>query len=333
METPQTPLTESELAEILADDAAPVRPAAGRPLAVIIASALLGAVIGGGVVFLAVVKPSALDRAPEVSSPASGPPAASAPAAPPDGAAYETASSLASAKQLAAAGRLREARDEYLTVLLMEPTHKDAMSGLVRVVSLMAKGNRTALRREADQYLKAIATGTETEEHYTVPAMEILARALLVASGERVPPPQVASPPEPVRPAPARTSPRPSAEQRAKPRPRPPLRTERATTEPTREPAAAQPAPPPPPPPPPAVVDVNEPFVTVVIGPFGTNERAAAITGELTIAGYAARLRRQGEGSYVITLGPYRKSEAERAAGFVKSRFGQNVPVSLTAAP
>jgi hypothetical protein len=80
-------------------------------------------------------------------------------------------------------------------------------------------------------------------------------------------------------------------------------------------------------------VDVNEPFVTVVIGPFGSSERASAISGELTIAGYATRLRRQAEGSYVITLGPYRRSEATRAAGYVKSRFGAGVPVVLSPVP
>jgi hypothetical protein len=72
--------------------------------------------------------------------------------------------------------------------------------------------------------------------------------------------------------------------------------------------------------------------VTVVIGPVASSDQASAITGELTLAGYAARLRRQGAGSYVITLGPYRQSEAARAAGYVRSRFGQ-VAVSLTPAP
>lgn len=80
-------------------------------------------------------------------------------------------------------------------------------------------------------------------------------------------------------------------------------------------------------------MNVNEPFVTVVIGPVASSEQASAITGELTIAGYSARLRRQSAGSYMITLGPYRQSEAARAAGYVRNRFGQNVQVSLTPVP
>lgn len=77
-------------------------------------------------------------------------------------------------------------------------------------------------------------------------------------------------------------------------------------------------------------MNVNEPFFVVAVGPIASGDQASAITAELTIAGFAARVRRQEAGDYVITLGPYRESEARRAAVYVKSRFGQGLPVALT---
>ena len=336
-----------------ADDIAARPRRRGFPLA-IVASALAGALVGGGVVFLALWTPD-VPQPPEagVTIPGAAPQASGTRVGP----AGDWSRTLTAAKQLVAAGKLREAQEEYLSILLIEPTHDEAMRGLVRVVGLLARGDRAALLRQAEAYRRAVSLGIETEEHYTAPAMELLARANLQAAGARV---SAATP----QPAP-RTTARPPARPRAEPEPAPPARTRPAPEprpvpqrppaqpapeprpalqrpgQPTPEPAPAprpapapQPSPPAQPaPPPPAAVNVNEPFVTVVIGPVASSDQASAITGELTIAGYAARLRRQAAGSYVITLGPYRQSEAARAAGFVRSRFGQNVPVSLTPAP
>jgi cell division protein FtsN len=345
-----TDLIDADVEDVDTDtaDVTPTRPVRRRMLPVIILSVLLGALAGGAVVFLGLMKPPSSPLPPQASP--SVPAGVPAPAA--NGsqasAGSEWTSTLSAAKQDIAAGRLREAQEEYLSILLIEPTHEDAMRGLVRVVGLIAKGDPAALRRQAEEYRRAIALGMETEEHYTAPAMELLARASLQAApagaeaptsapeGPRITrppaasrpapnPPPVTSPAQPKPPRPAPTPP-PSRPQRPSPATPPPSARPPAAARPA--PSAAQPAPPPP-----AALNVNEPFVTVVIGPFGSSERASAVTGELTISGYAARVRRQGEGSYLITLGPYRKSEAERAAAFVKSRFGANVPVALSPVP
>lgn len=108
---------------------------------------------------------------------------------------------IASANNLVGSGKPQEAQELYLAVLLMEPSHQAAMRGLVRVVRLMSRGDPAALRRQAEEYRRAIAQGLETEEHYTGPAMELLARASLQAAaelqrsgrrGERPPPAQSA---------------------------------------------------------------------------------------------------------------------------------------------
>ena len=329
-------------------DVPPIRPVRSRMLPALIVSALLGAAAGGAVVYLGLMKPPSPPGAPGVSR--NAPPAAPAPAARGKGtvAGSEWASALTNAKRDIAAGRFREAQEEYLSILLIEPAHEEATRGLVRVVGLIAKGDRAVLRRQAEEYRRAIALGTETEEHYTAPAMEILARASLQAAGIRATPVGAQAPPTS---SPESGGTRPQAASRPAPNPPSPppaRRTQPAPTTPAPRPQTpAAPAPSAPPPtttspapsaaqpvsPPSAPLNVNEPFVTVVIGPFGSSERASAVTGELTISGYAARVRRQGEGSYLITLGPYRKSEAERAAAFVKSRFGANVPVALSPTP
>lgn len=229
---------------------------------------------------------------------------------------------IASANSLVASGKLQEAQELYLAVLLMEPSHRAAMRGLVRVVRLSSRGDATALRRQAEEYRRAIAQGLETEEHYTGPAMELLARASLQAAaelqrsrrrGERPPPAQSADT--------ARSqSKAPPAD--AKPRrARPPAKPTTSAAKIPPKPAAPSPIPP---------VNVNEPFVAVAVGPIASGEQASAITADLTIAGFAARVQRQEAGGYVITLGPYRESEARRAAAYVTSRFGQGLPVVLT---
>jgi cell division protein FtsN len=228
---------------------------------------------------------------------------------------------LTNAGKLAAAGKLREAQEAYLAVLLVDPNHEAAMRGLVRVVRTMARGDRAALRRQAEEYRRAIAGGLETEEHYTAPAMELLLRATLQAAGEIQPS---------ARPAVRRASPQPTAppaerQPAQKPKTQPPAKPR--PTSPLPEPA--RPAPPPPSPP----LDANEPFFTVAVGPISSGDLASTISAELTIAGFSARVQRQGVGSYLITLGPYRQSEARRAADYVRSRFGRDVPIALAPAP
>jgi len=90
------------------------------------------------------------------------------------------------ARHLLEAGRLREAQDEYLTIILAYRGADDAaaMRGLVTVRRRMAQDDPGLLRRQAQAYRRAIAQKIETDEHYTSPAMEFLARACLLAAKE-----------------------------------------------------------------------------------------------------------------------------------------------------
>ena len=284
-------------------------------------SALLGGLVGGLLIYLAVHDGGQLRGGPTGPEPSSqGDEAAVAPTSPQVAQSSGWGTLLTNAGKLAAAGKLREAQEAYLSVLLVDPNHQAAMRGLVRVVRTMARGDRAVLRRQAEEYRRAIAGGLETEEHYTAPAMEILVRASLIAAGE-VPPPPARRVERPA--APKVTSP-------AKPQPAP-----RPKVQPVK-PVSPAPAPRPSSPAPPAVtppLDPAEPFFTVAIGPISSGDQAATISGELTVAGYSPRVQRQGAGSFVITLGPYRQSEANRAVEYIRSRFGRNLPVAMTAAP
>ncbi|HEU5299608.1 MAG TPA: hypothetical protein VFW08_08950, partial [bacterium] len=80
-------------------------------------------------------------------------------------------------------------------------------------------------------------------------------------------------------------------------------------------------------------LDPTEPFLTVTVGPIASGERASLIAADLTVAGFSARAQRQSGGAYIILLGPYRVSEARRAANYVRSRFGQEAPVALMPVP
>ena len=90
------------------------------------------------------------------------------------------------ARELLEAGRLREAQDEYLTIILAYRGADDAaaMRGLVTVRRRMANDDPALLRRQAEAYRRAIAQKIETDEHYTSPAMEFLAQACLLAAKE-----------------------------------------------------------------------------------------------------------------------------------------------------
>lgn len=251
-----------------------------------------------------------------------------------------------SASKLTSAGQLREAQERYLQVLLVNPDDQEAMRGLVRVRRLMARNDAPTLRREAATYRRALTQGKETKEHYTASAMDLLAVASLQAAAEledspnkarrfvtepRAPTPKptpTASPREVPRPKTQLTSSRP--EPRPQPKPREVVRRNVERRQVARPITVQPPAPPPslvtpatePPP------DQNEPFVTITLGPIASRGQASSITSELTVAGYVARVRRGGA-DYLITLGPYRRSVAERIASRIRTRFGQGISVSL----
>jgi hypothetical protein len=310
------------------------------------------------------------------------------------------------ANKLIAAGKLHEAHDLYLQVLIVDPNDQESMRGLVRARRIKAGEDPAVLRQQANTYRHAISQGTETGEHYTPVAMDLLAKASLLAAAElegssakapiSVPQPPVAEspnspsetratvparPPTEARPAvpvarsieppkpqstspklqPAKPLPTTAKAQPIQPKPQPraikppPVRPkpQAATSKPqgtstesqrtsrrnvVRRPTAPAPAKPAvekPPSPPASLtveseppVDMNEPFVTITVGPIASGVRASSITSELTVAGYVARMRRGGA-AYLITMGPYRRSVAERIASRIRARFGQGVTVSF----
>ncbi len=311
-----------------------------RNAVVVALSALLGGLIGGLVIYLVVQdalqpgrRPAGDPRQPSESvGPNSRRVTTSSPASRQAAQNSEWASLLASANSLVATGKLQEAQELYLTVLLVEPSHQAAMRGLVRVVRLISRGDKGALRRQAQEYRQAIAQGLETEEHYTAPAMELLARASLEAAGEAPPARPAERQPRAGTADASRTQSRaPRTATPPTPRARPPVKIPRESPprpQTSTPPQTSRPAAPPSIPP----VNVNEPFFVVAVGPIASGERASAIIAELTVAGFSARASRQDGGSYLITLGPYRESEAKRAAAYVKSRFGEALPVVLTPA-
>jgi hypothetical protein len=79
---------------------------------------------------------------------------------------------------------LRDAQDEFLRILLINLEDRDALHGLVAVRRQMAGDDPRVLRRQAAEYEDAIRRGTETREHYTLPAMEALVSASLEAAKE-----------------------------------------------------------------------------------------------------------------------------------------------------
>jgi hypothetical protein len=259
-----------------------------------------------------------------------------------------------SANKLTAGGQLREAQELYLQVLLVNPDDQEAMQGLVRVRRLLARNNAAELRRQATTYRRTITQGKETEEHYTAIAMDLLAVASLQAAAE-LEDSSAKFRPVVIRSQSTAPKPSPTASKREAPRPKPQLTSSRP--EPTSQskprevvrrgearskvpgPAPVAPKPvqkPPSPPPPPATltvesespVDMNEPFVTITVGPIASAAQASNITTELTVAGYVARMRWSGA-EYHITLGPYRRSVAERIASRIRLRVKQGIPVSL----
>jgi cell division protein FtsN len=263
----------------------------------------------------------------------------------------------AEAKQLLNAGRPQEAQDAYLALLLVDPVDQEALRGLVAVRRKMAGDDPAKLRRQAAAYEEAIAGGRETEEHYAPQAMEILARATRLAASQveaekGISAPAAQVPPAPraaVQPTPSPT-PQPRVTARTARTPKPaataPQVRRRATPRPTRRPVLTpvlrSPATPPPvtitptraAPTPQPSLDVNEPFFLIQIGPISDANRASEIAADLTVAGYAARVSRPGGGSnHFITLGPYRRSVVDTIVKTIRARFGAGLPVAVTPAP
>jgi len=89
-----------------------------------------------------------------------------------------------SASRMLAEGRLREAQDGFLEILLQTPSDLKAMQGLVAVRRRLAGHDPVKLRRQAAAYESAIASRVETEEHYTIEAMAVLLRASVLAANE-----------------------------------------------------------------------------------------------------------------------------------------------------
>ena len=89
------------------------------------------------------------------------------------------------ARQLMMKGRLREAQDQYLKILLTKSSiDQKALQGLSRVQGLLAHGDPGALQQQAEAYRLAIARGSETEYHHNPRALELLAEANLLAAHE-----------------------------------------------------------------------------------------------------------------------------------------------------
>lgn len=256
----------------------------------------------------------------------------------------------ANVRRTVAAGRLREAQEEYLTVLLQSPGDQKAMAGLIAVQRQLAKDDPVALRRQAAVFQNAIARGAETEEHYTANAMMILMEAKLLAALEIERERGIASGPAAtsapislstagpdaasVQPAPPNPTPRPARTRR---RPTPPAPRVAATPAPVVRPPTAAPAtvaPLPATPAPQASLDVNEAFFIVLIGPIYDATRASEIAAELTLAGYAAKVSRPAGGSsYMITLGPYRRSVVDAIVKTITARYGRALPVAVSPVP
>ncbi len=239
------------------------------------------------------------------------------------------------------AGRLEEAQDDFLQILLTSDARTDprVMQGLVTVRRQLARDDPAALRRQAAAYRQAIVQHVDTQEGYTPEAMELLAAASLLAAddleakrlGKPLPRdtggtssiptgPRVAQarPPresvqgrrlpsnssgDPVRRRPQQASPTPVS-------PNPPLQALPAT----RPPEAAAASPPPTPASAPAR-DENEPFLLVQVGPVASQELAAEIAGELTLGGFVPHTSRREEPSrFQVVTEPLPRTIADRRA-------------------
>ncbi len=259
------------------------------------------------------------------------------------------------ARQKLLAGRIEEAQNDYLQLLLSGPYRNDprVLQVLATIRRRLAHDDPALLRRQAAGYREAIAQKVETDQHYTPEAMELLAQACFIAakelegqtSAKTQPPGSVAavqpSPtsesakaavPSPT-PQPGSSSQRPSnSGKRPTRKPTPTVTPKKnptppPTTQATAPPAAtATPEAPnstsqaPSPTPTPALRDVNAPLYVVQVGPISEAERATAtgIAGVLTNAGFAPQVSRRSEPElYRVLSDPLAPAAAERRASFL----------------
>ncbi|HLW47344.1 MAG TPA: SPOR domain-containing protein [bacterium] len=124
-------------------------------------------------------------QVPTAQIPATRPAPAAAPAAP-----RATVHDLqmaeleAEAWKLLDAGRLRDAQDDFLRVLTLDPNRRNSMRGLVAVRRKMAGDNPQVIRQQAAVYQAAMRRGVSTDEYYTAPALQTLISASLAAAQE-----------------------------------------------------------------------------------------------------------------------------------------------------
>ena len=85
--------------------------------------------------------------------------------------------------ELLRTGRFMEAQDAYLEILVSAQGDERAMRGLVAIRRRLSLGDPALLRRQAEAYGQAAATGGEIlGVHYTRAAMALLAEASLRAA-------------------------------------------------------------------------------------------------------------------------------------------------------
>jgi len=230
------------------------------------------------------------------------------------------ADALADGRAQLAAGRLREAQDRFVEVLLLLPGHEQAWAGLIQVRRRLANDDAALLRRQAAAYQSAIAKGTETEEHYAAPAMALLAEASLRAAREveRGPTPIVlGSRPQ------ARVTPRAVATARPSPPP-----SQRPRPRATRRRAAVTPAPSPP-----ASPAARPRLYLLRAGPLVSPAHVAEVAAALDNARYAWRLDAvDGTPYYFMTLGPHPRSVTDAIVRFLAARFPE-LTVAVGAVP
>lgn len=275
------------------------------------------------------------------------------------------------ARQKLLAGRLEEAQNDYLQLLLSGPYRNDprVLQVLATIRRRLAHDDPALLRRQATGYRKAIAQNVETEQHYTPEAMELLAQASLIAANElegqtsakTQPPGSVAAvQPSPTSEGPKAAAPLPtpqpgSSSQRPSNSGKRPTRKPTPTVTPKKNPtpppttraaappgATATPEAPtstsqaPSPTPTPALRDVNAPLYIVQVGPISEAERAKAtgIAGVLTNAGFASQVSRRSEPElYRVLSDPLAPAAAERRASFLAQHGLQTSVRSLGGGP
>ena len=94
----------------------------------------------------------------------------------------ETRKALDAAAALFKAGKLQEAQDRYLDILLIaSPENPEALNGLVQVRRRAANHNAALLRRQGEAYKAAARRGRDGADHYTSQALWLLARASYLA--------------------------------------------------------------------------------------------------------------------------------------------------------